>query len=129
MTHLHATTIVCQVVNYVPDLDAVFGALADPTRRGMLDRLAGGPQTVGNLGAPFGLSKGAISKHLKVLERAGFIRRTVEGRQHHIEMQAAPLEAADAWVENVRTFWEAHLDELGAYLEQLQRTRSKGKTS
>ena len=109
----------------MPGLDAVFGALSDATRRGMLDRLARGPQTVGELGAPFDLSKGAISKHLKVLERAGFVRRTIEGREHHIEMQPAPLDAADAWVEQVRTFWDARLDDLGAYLKTLQSAKTK----
>ena len=98
-------------------LDLVFGALADSTRRSILARLARGEATVGELAAPFEISRPAISKHLKVLERAGLIRRTRDGRIRRCELSAGPMRDAAEWVERYRVFWEDRLDALAAYLE------------
>lgn len=100
-----------------PHLDAVFGALADSTRRAILARLAQGDSTVGELAAPFDVSRPAISKHLRVLERAGLVRRTPEGRMSRCELDAGPMREAADWVERYRKFWEAQLDRLKGYLE------------
>ncbi len=107
------------MVNNVARLDAVFGALADPTRRAMVSRLARGTSTVGDLGAPFSISKAAVTKHVKVLERAGLLRRQVDGRVHHCEIDPAPLSTAQAWVDEVRQFWENRLDDLAAFLDSV----------
>ena len=108
------------MVNNLQRLDLVFGALADPTRRAMLARLARGEASVGELGEPFALTKGAISKHVKVLERAGLLTREVQGRVHRCEMDPRSLDQAQAWVARVREYWEARLDDLGEYLDELQ---------
>ncbi len=110
------------------DLDRIFGALADSTRREMVQRLAAGPATIGELGAPFPISKGAVTKHIKVLEAAGLLRRDIQGRIHRCEIDTATLELAEQWVERVRTFWEDRFDDLADYLDELQET-SKGSTS
>jgi len=107
-------------------LDLVFGALADTTRRRILALLAVGEATVGELAAPFEVSRPAISKHLKVLERAGLIHRTRDGRVRRCELEAAPLHEASEWVEQYREFWEGRLDALAAYLEN-QKTDNIGK--
>ena len=110
------------MVNYTDDgLDAVFGALADPTRRGMLMRLARGPATIGELGEPFDITKGAVTKHIKVLERAGVLKRDIQGRVHRCEIDPSALDRAEKWVEMVRTFWEARFDDLADYLDDLKR--------
>lgn len=98
-------------------LDLTFGALADPTRREILSRLAVGDATVGELAAPFEISRPAISKHLRVLERAGLIHRTRDGRVRRCGLEAAPMREAAEWVERYREFWEDRLDALAAYLE------------
>lgn len=98
-------------------LDLVFGALADSTRRKILARLALGETTVGELAAPFEISRPAISKHLRVLERAGLIHRTRDGRLRRCELDAEPIRQASAWVERYRVFWEGRLDALADYLE------------
>jgi DNA-binding transcriptional ArsR family regulator len=87
-----------QMVEYVSVLDAVFGALADPTRRAILARLRKGPATVSALAEPFAMSLNGVSKHVRVLERAGLVRRTVRGREHHLALVPAPLATAAAWV-------------------------------
>lgn len=99
-------------------LDLTFGALADPTRRAILGRLAEGDTTVGDLATPFSVSRPAISKHLRVLERAGLVRRTRDGRVSRCGLDAAPMRDAAAWVERYRRFWESQLDSLARYLEQ-----------
>jgi DNA-binding transcriptional ArsR family regulator len=104
-----------------PALNAVFGALADPTRRELLRRLCVGPSTVTDLAAPFAMSLNAVSKHLKVLEEAGLIAREVEGRVHHITLRAAPLQEAERWVNQYRQFWEARLDKLEDWLSHRER--------
>ncbi|MDA8015960.1 MAG: metalloregulator ArsR/SmtB family transcription factor [Thermoanaerobaculia bacterium] len=108
------------MVNSEVALDAVFGALSDATRRAMLARLASGPATVGELGAPFGITKGAVSKHVKVLERSGLLIRDVQGRVHRCELEPEPLSQAAHWVDEVRAHWEARFDALADYLEELQ---------
>lgn len=98
-------------------LDSVFGALSDATRRAILEELAHGERTVGELAEPFEISRPAISKHLRVLERAGLVQRTPEGRISRCALDAAPLRQAADWVELYRDFWEGRLDALARYLE------------
>ncbi len=108
-------------------LDRTFAALADSTRREILARLRAGPFTVGELAEPFNVSLNAISKHLKVLERAGLIRRQVSGREHYCSLDPKPMSEAAGWVEHYREFWEQSLDGLDAYLRNT-RTGSKVAT-
>ena len=96
----------------VDQLDIVFRALADPTRRSMISTLARGPRTVGELAAPFEISLAAASKHIQVLERAGLIRRTVKGRTHTVRLEAAPLRAGVEWMRRYEQFWTERLDAL-----------------
>ena len=105
-------------------LSATFAALADPTRRAILARLAKGEATVTELAAPFDVSLPAISKHLKVLERAGLIERGREAQWRPCRLQAQPLREVDDWVEQYRRHWEQSLDRLDQYLRELQ-TREK----
>ena len=98
-------------------LDSVFGALSDATRRAILEELAHGDRTVGELAEPFAISRPAISKHLRVLERAGLVQRTPEGRINRCTLDAEPLREAADWVEHYRDFWEGRLDALSRYLE------------
>lgn len=99
-------------------LDRVFGALADRTRRAILARLADeGEATVGELAEPFAISRPAISKHLRVLERAGLVDRTRDGRVSRCELDAGPMADAAAWVERYRVFWEDSLDSFARYVE------------
>lgn len=119
------------MVNSSEQLDRVFGALADPTRRGMLALLATRERTVGELAEPFDMSLPAISKHLKVLEHSGLVHRTVEGRVHRCRMEAEPLVSASEWIDRHREFWDEQLDRLADYLEQQaprrRRRKKKGK--
>lgn len=106
------------MVNYQPaELDAAFQALADPTRRAIVARLAAGEASVGELAAPFDMSLPAVSKHLKVLEGAGLLLRRREGRVHRCRLQPSCLKMAVDWIEHHRRFWEAQLDSLARYLE------------
>jgi DNA-binding transcriptional ArsR family regulator len=105
-------------------LDATFAALADPTRRAILARLASGEASVTELAEPFAMSLPAISKHLKVLERAGLIARGREAQWRPCKLSAGPLKDVSEWVENYRRFWEQSLDRLEEYLRELQ---AKGK--
>ncbi|HJU12392.1 MAG TPA: metalloregulator ArsR/SmtB family transcription factor [Candidatus Binataceae bacterium] len=102
------------------DLNATFGALADPTRRAILERLASGEATVSELAAPFQMSGPAISKHLKVLERAGLIERSREAQWRPCRLVVAPLKNAADWLEEYRHFWEQSFDRLDEYLRELQ---------
>jgi DNA-binding transcriptional ArsR family regulator len=104
-------------------LSAVFGALADPTRRAILARLADGDATVTELAEPFPISLPAISRHLKVLERAGLISRSRSGQWRSSTLEAAPLREATDWMERYRVFWDASLDRLEAHLRRVQRDR------
>jgi DNA-binding transcriptional ArsR family regulator len=102
-------------------LDIVFGALADPTRRAILARLAGGEATVTELAAPFAMSLPAVSKHLKVLERAGLISRGRNAQQRPCRLEAAPLASVAEWVHTYRRFWEGSFDRLDEHLQELQK--------
>lgn len=102
-------------------LSTTFAALADPTRRAILARLAGGETSVGELAQPFSLSLPAVSKHLKVLERAGLISRGREAQWRPCRLEAQPLKDAAGWIETYRRHWEQRLDRLEAYLQELQR--------
>ncbi|MEN8180173.1 MAG: metalloregulator ArsR/SmtB family transcription factor [Pseudomonadota bacterium] len=110
------------MVKYSPGrLDSIFNALSDNTRRSILARLASGDALVTELAAPFSISLPAISKHLRVLEKAGLIRRDKDGRVRHCHLQAAPLQEAADWIEYYRQFWESRLDSLAGYLETIQK--------
>jgi DNA-binding transcriptional ArsR family regulator len=108
-----------------PHLDSIFQALADPTRRGMLARLALGERTVGELAEPFAMSFAGASKHVKVLEEAGLIRREVRGRTHVCHLEPGPLASADQWLRHYERFWTGRLDAL----EQLLRADDKRKAA
>ena len=111
-------------------LNRTFAALADPTRRRILEHLAQGDRCVTDLAKPYRMSLPAVSKHLRALERAGLIRRQRRGRVHQLKLEAAPLREAQQWIEYYRRFWEANLDRLDDYLKQLQaeeKNESKGK--
>jgi DNA-binding transcriptional ArsR family regulator len=101
-------------------LDATFAALADPTRRAILRRLTMGEATVTEIAAPFEMTLPAVSKHLKVLERAGLIARGREAQWRPCKLQAEPLKEVADWVGEYRTFWEERFDRLDAYLRELQ---------
>ena len=113
----------------MPDrLSETFGALADPTRRAILARLASGEASVTELASPFAMSMPAISKHLKVLERAGLIARGREAQWRPCRLRAAPLQDVAGWVEHYRRFWEESFDRLDDYLQELKAQDSKNKT-
>jgi DNA-binding transcriptional ArsR family regulator len=99
------------------ELDSVFSALGDPTRRRILMRLARGPTAISELAEPFAMTLPAVSKHLRVLERAGLVRREREGGYYRCYLQAGPLESAAAFLQRYRPFWEQTLDELARYVE------------
>jgi len=105
-------------------LDATFAALADPTRRAILARLAKGNATVNELAEPFDMSQPAISKHLRVLERAGLISTAQEAQRRPRKLEAKPLAEANAWLEKYREFWEANFQRLDALLHELQVPKS-----
>src|SRR5687767_8546462 len=102
-------------------LDATVSALADPTRRAILARLAEGEATVMELAAPFRMSQPAISKHLKVLERAGLISRGRDAQRRPCRLEARPLKAATAWLANYREYWEESFQRLDELLDELKR--------
>ena len=99
-----------------PMLDQVYGAIADPTRRAILDILAQGEANVGSLAERFPISLNGVSKHVKVLERAGLVERTVHGREHRLRLNAEPLREAAMWLEHYRAFWDTRLAALEAFL-------------
>lgn len=101
-------------------LSSTFAALADPTRRAILARLALGETSVGELAQPFAMSGPAVTKHLKVLERAGLISRGRAAQQRPAKLEPAALKAASEWLQAYRRFWDAKFDDLDAYLTQLQ---------
>jgi DNA-binding transcriptional ArsR family regulator len=106
-------------------LDSTFAALADPTRRAILARLAQGEASVLELAEPFDMSLPAISKHLKVLERAGLISRGRDAQRRPCRLEAAPLKAVADWTESYRRFWEESFDRLEDYLQKLQEHETK----
>lgn len=105
------------VEHSTPTLDHIFQALTDATRRAMLRSLADGDRNIGELAAPFEMSLAAASKHVKVLERAGLVRRLVKGRTHICRLEPAPLAAADEWLRFYEQFWNLKLDALEALLK------------
>ena len=108
-------------------LSLTFAALADPTRRKILAILAEGEKTVTQLAAPFDITQPAISKHLRVLERAGLIERGREAQWRPAKLQAAPLKEASDWVEQYRQHWEESFDRLGAYLQSMQSAQQENE--
>jgi DNA-binding transcriptional ArsR family regulator len=107
------------------NLDSTFAALADPTRRAILARLASGEASVTELAKPFAMSQPAISKHLKVLERAGLISRGVDAQRRPRRLQAKPLADASGWLENYRQFWESSFQHLDALLDEMKTKEKK----
>jgi DNA-binding transcriptional ArsR family regulator len=112
------------------DLDNTLIALADSTRRAILERLSQGPARVTEVAQPFAISLNSISKHIRILERAGLVRRTVSGRDHHLTLDTQPLDEVSAWMEQQRAFWTGRLDELEALLraeDAVAKAQAKGK--
>ena len=107
-------------------LSATFGALADPTRRAILARLAKGEATVGDLARPFDISLPAVSRHLKVLQRAGLIEREVDAQWRLCRLKGRPLREAHSWLERYRQYWEESLDRLADYLEEPRKGAKRG---
>ena len=110
-----------------PDLDKTFAALSDPTRRAILARLASGGATVNELAQPFAITQPSISKHLKVLERAGLITRSRAAQTRPCRLEAAPLKEIANWVEFYRNLWEQRFDRLETYLESTKSKPTKGR--
>jgi DNA-binding transcriptional ArsR family regulator len=108
-------------------LDGVFSALAHPTRRAILHRLARGEASVGEVAAPFDISLPAMSKHIRVLEDAGLIRRQLDGRIHRLQLVAEPMRGAAGWINEYAEFWSQQLEALGRFLEE-DRKQPAGKT-
>jgi DNA-binding transcriptional ArsR family regulator len=116
-------------MNPSEQLDATFIALADPTRRAILARLMAGEASVNELAAPFEISQPAISKHLKILERAGLVSRSASGTRRPVKIEAAPMKQAVDWLEKYRKFWEASFGRLDALLAELQTPINTDKPS
>lgn len=126
LTKKGRSVIVNQMVKYSsPLLNRTFAALADPTRRRILAHLARGHHRVTDLAKPYDMSLPAVSKHLRVLEKAGLLRRRRYGRVHQLQLEAKPLKEAARWVEEYRKFWEDSLDRLAEYLENTGDTSTK----
>ena len=121
MTTRRSVLIFNQMVKYLSNtLDATFGALADPTRRSILERLIAGEASVTSLAEPFDMSLPAVSKHLRVLEKAGLLTQEKDGRVRRCRMDAGPMKEASDWVGRYRICWEEQLDSLADYIEQMQ---------
>ena len=113
------------------ELDDTLVALADETRRSILKRLAGGDARVTEIAAPFEISLNSVSKHIRILERAGLVRRRIEGRDHYLSLEPAPLDAAAAWMQRERAAWEMRLDKLEAALraeDAIEKAKTRRKT-
>jgi len=108
-------------MSVTPQLDLAFAALADPTRREIVGRLAKGKARVTDLAEPFDMSLNAVSKHLKVLERAGLVRRTRTGREHHIALDPEPIRRIAGWARHYERFWNDRLDKLETFLRTNKR--------
>jgi DNA-binding transcriptional ArsR family regulator len=113
------------MVEQFAHLDAVFHALADPTRRAMIGQLAERELTIGELATPFSMSFAGASKHVRVLEHAGLVKRTIHGRTHLCRLEAARLAEADAWLRRYQRFWSAKLDTLEALLRAEDEAKAK----
>ena len=111
------------------DLGPVFAALAHPIRRAIVEQLAGGDATVGELAEPHKVSLPAISKHLRVLEDAGLLQVEPEGRVHRCQLDAAPLSAAFGWLTRYRVLWEDRFDRLARHLEETRKTETREETT
>jgi len=107
-------------------LDRVFSALADPTRRAILQALSQSPSTITEIAKPFPFSLNAISKHVMVLERAGLVHREIKGREHRCRIDPDPLAEANLWLEHYRQFWEPRLDALQVYVAKKFKASKKG---
>jgi len=108
-------------------LNAVFAALADPTRRAIIEHLAQGEARVTDIASPFGMSLNAVSKHIKVLEQSGLVRRRVSGRDHYLSFDKEGLNGADDWIEQARRFWNARLDEMERVLRERRAQKGEPK--
>ena len=106
-------------------LDTVFSALADPTRRAILSRLAAGEASVNEIAAPFRMSQPAVSKHLKALERAGLVERDIDRQRRPARLKAEPMAMAVRWLEDFREFWSSSFDQLDDLLEELKKTEGR----
>ena len=116
------------MVEHLPpaELDRIFSALADSTRRAILRALTRRPATINEIARPFPVSLNAVSKHVMVLERAGLLRREIRGREHYCSIEPRPLREAEEWLEHYRQFWEQRMDALEAYVaRKYQASRSK----
>ncbi len=111
---------------HAPALDAIFHALADPTRRAILSRLAQGTASVNDLAEPFAISQPAVSKHLKVLEGAGLILRDIDKQRRPARLNAQPMADAVAWLEEFKSFWTNSFDQLDTLLETLKKNQPEG---
>lgn len=111
------------------DLDDTLVALADETRRGILQRLAAGEARVTEVAAPYAISLNSVSKHIRILERAGLVRRRVSGRDHFLSLDPAPMDGVAAWIQRERASWEARLDKLEAALRAEDAIEAAKKTS
>ena len=106
-------------------LNAVFAALADPTRRAILTRLASGEASVGEIAAPFDMSQPAVSRHLKVLEKAGLVERAVDRQKRPARLKAEPMAAAVRWLEEFEQFWSSSFDQLDGLLAEMKKTQKR----
>jgi DNA-binding transcriptional ArsR family regulator len=113
--------------SHSPALDATFGALSDPTRRAILTQLSQGEATVKGLAAPFAMSLPAVSKHIRILESAGLLKREIDGRVHRCRLDADPLKNAGAFIEHYRRFWEGQFDALQEFLESAKNATGEEK--
>jgi DNA-binding transcriptional ArsR family regulator len=110
-------------LNITPALDLVLAAISDPTRRAILDRLTRGPARVTDLAEPFEMSLAAVSKHVRMLERAGLVRRARRGREHTLTLEARPLRQVVRWTSRYERFWNERLDRLEAFFAQKGRMK------
>lgn len=115
------------MVNRLGELDQSFLALSHPIRRAIVERLTGGSSTVGEATCDFGVSKPAISKHLRVLENAGVVRREIEGRTHRLSLRAEPLVEASGWMDRQRGLWERKFETVERFLDQETRREAPGE--
>ncbi len=110
----------------VMSLDLIFAALSDPTRRGMLESLAAGETSISALAEPYSMSQPAISKHVRVLEKAGLVRRTKRGREHHLRVDPQTIETAQSWIAIYAQHWKRQFDAVDAYLKAQKPAKGRG---
>jgi DNA-binding transcriptional ArsR family regulator len=115
--------------SHAAELDRIFSALADPTRRAILQRLTNHPATINEIAEPFPVSLNAVSKHVMVLERAGLVRREIRGREHYCWIEPHPLREADVWLKKYEQFWEPRLDALEAYVARKYKASKQFKAA